>query len=177
MLTKCTRVCVEYLRVHVHYPRAEVLHLLVRMCESRVACAYIASGSTIHVRTGLACTCTPTRTCACTLVRYSHSRTRTCTVLASAALISHELSLHPRVLSASVKLLVICTVATNLDESGKIVIHFPVGWLDTNWAESGIIVTHILVLGECQACHLWQTSDTVQFMACFWLFKMCNFWL
>ena len=73
MLAKSMRVRVEYLRAHVHCPWVEVLHSLIHMNELQVPRANIASGSTIHVHTDLACARTAIHTPVHALVRYSHS--------------------------------------------------------------------------------------------------------
>ena len=80
-------------------------HLLARAHKIHVSASRVlagthtlpASGSAIHVHTGLidhcTCACTPTCTCVRALVQYSHLHT--CTVLTSTALTSCKHSLHP----------------------------------------------------------------------------------
>ena len=99
VLTKSTRVRVKYLRVRIHCPQAEVLHLLVRMSELQVSCACEHCKWKYHT-----CTYGPRM---CTHA-YSHFCARTHTVLAlvryvltSATLTSCKYSLYPYELNVS----------------------------------------------------------------------------
>ena len=91
VLAKSSRVRVEYLQEHAHCPRVEVLYLLVRTRELRVArtCEHCKQKYYTH-------------TYGSRMRAHSygtHTRVRTRSLLASAALTSREHSLHPRELS------------------------------------------------------------------------------
>ena len=113
VLAKSSRVRVEYLRARVHCLWAEVAHSLVRMRELQMARAREHCKRKYYMRTYGPCIRAHaySHSCMHTRMVLALAPVRTCTVLTSAALTSHEHSLHPHKLSwASVKLLVICTV-------------------------------------------------------------------